>query len=195
MFIRRMATLLSAGAAAIGISMAAAGAAQAAVPPSSDWNEIIASFDHNFNNTLCVDDPGGSLSVGTQLELWHCHGSGSDGGPQRWRFIPEGTSADGMTDYLIALRPSLDQGPSLCVGFPGGFVPASGQRLILVQCGSSAAVLWTMETAPGTNPLMGLADQLHNLCIAYGNFSDSNGTPLIATTCGATDESQVWALG
>jgi len=193
MFIRRMATLLSAGAFAIGISMAAAGAAHAVNPPSSDWNEIIASFDHNQENTLCVDDTG-HTTAGTGIWLWHCNGTANVN--QRWRFVPEGTAADGMTYYQIVLRPTLDRGPVECVGYPqGGVNITSGVRLTLEDCGGPSVVDWTMETAPGTNPLITLVDGLRNLCIAQADFSDNNGTPVIVKTCSNSDISQVWALG
>ena len=69
-----------------------AGAAQASTPgvPDPSWNEIFVPFDNGLGNTMCVDVPGGSTSPGALLQLYHCHGYASDGGPQRWQFINMG---------------------------------------------------------------------------------------------------------
>ncbi|SRR5712691_4383702 len=53
---------------------------------------------------------------------------------------------------------------------------------------------WIMDTGPGINNIM-LRDPVSYLCLAAADFSDSNGTPLIATTCNPNDLSQVWTLG
>jgi hypothetical protein len=192
MFIRRMAILMAAGALAVGLSIAATGTAHALVNPDPNWNEIVSQFDHNFNNTLCVDDPGGSLTYGTPLQLWHCHGSGSNGGPQRWEFFNSGSFFDGQIEWLLVLADH----PNVCIDYKNS-VAFSGQRLVVGPCGPAPydVGMWVMDSAPGTNPLMDLRDPVNNLCIAAADFSDNNGTPLIAKTCDPNDLSQIWWLG
>ncbi|HET7013236.1 MAG TPA: ricin-type beta-trefoil lectin domain protein [Streptosporangiaceae bacterium] len=198
MILRRIVTLLSAGAFAVGLSTTLAGTARADVPPSPDWNEIVSQWDHNFNNTLCLDDPGGSHTQGTQLQLWHCHGSGSTGDPQRWHFADSGwRGTDGTKGYLIELN-STRSGTPLCITFPvgdinSGVIPPN-ERLVLGSCNTLYAV-WFMNTAPGSNPLITLEDFGGNNCMATADFTDNNGTPLIVKNCSDTsDLSQVWFL-
>src|SRR5437763_10278057 len=98
MRIRKMASLLLGGVFAAGLSIGMTGAAQASTDPtvpSTTWNEIVAPFDNARANTMCVDVPGGSMSAGTGIQLFHCHGYGSDGGPQRWHFNFQGLVGNG----------------------------------------------------------------------------------------------------
>src|SRR5712691_2416771 len=197
MFLRRIALLLSAGTLAAGLSAASAGTAYAVVPPDPNWNEIISVFDHNANNTLCVDDPGHSATFNTQLQLWHCHGSSnSNGAPQRWFFNPTFLE-DGTPAYTIYLYNTLsvgadDPGDFMCIHYwnDDRWV---GQRMALGNCWPRE-IDWIMDTGPGINNIM-LRDPVSYLCLAAADFSDSNGTPLIATTCNPNDLSQVWTLG
>jgi len=198
MFLRRFVTLLSAGALAVGLSTALAGTARAEVPPDPNWNEIVSQWDHNFNNTLCIDDPQNIHTAGEPLQLWHCHGSGSTGDPQRWHFVDSGwRGTDGTVGYLIELN-STRSGTPLCITYPNqdvnsGVFPVN-ERLIIGSCNTLWAV-WFMNTAPGTNPLITLEDFNGSNCMAAADFSDSNGTPLIVKNCSDTsDLSQVWFL-
>src|SRR5262249_58973204 len=75
---------------AAGLTMAGTEAARAdVVPPVGQWVEIFNPYLHAQGNTLCFDDPNGSTSSGTQLQLWRCHGYASNGAPQRWVFIQQ----------------------------------------------------------------------------------------------------------
>jgi hypothetical protein len=189
MLIRRMAMLLAAGALAVGLSTAAVGPAQAVVAPSTDWNEIFSAFDHNFNNTLCVDDPSGNHSVGTQLWVWHCNSNPN----QRWRFVFVAEDISGAAEFDIQLRSTVGTSMPLCITDNG----TAGQRLTLTQCEGFNDTFWVMDAAPGTNPLMGLEDRFNGLCMAVADFSDNNGTPLISKTCdsNSSDLSMTWTLG
>jgi ricin-type beta-trefoil lectin protein len=194
MFLRRMAALLSAAALSVGLSTAAAGTAHAAISPSPDWNEIFSAFDHNFNNTLCIDDPSGNLANNTPLWLWHCNSNLN----QRWLIAYAGVVNNGTPVYAIILRRTFGaSGDYKCIGFKDG-VRASGQRLALVDCnGNFIPTTWVLDNANGTSALMGLRDPSSNLCMAVADFSDNNGTPLIAKTCDSNpnDSSMSWELG
>lgn len=68
-----LAALALAGAIATGMT----GTALADVVPDGTWNEVVPAFtDH----VACLDDPGGSATLGTPIQLFHCHGSGWDRG-------------------------------------------------------------------------------------------------------------------
>lgn len=101
MQIRRMAAIFFAGMFATGLSLGLPQAAQAAIIPDSQWNEIFMPDNVSQSNTMCVDDPAGSTQIGQYLELWHCHGYASNGSPQRWQFIPVATDPNGLTAYAI----------------------------------------------------------------------------------------------
>jgi len=187
-----MTRLLPAGALATGLSLAAAGTANAQVPPSPDRNEIVSQWDHNFNNTLCVDDSG-KPTMGTQIWLWHCNSNPN----QRWHFVQNAYSPGGFTGYNIELD-STKSGTPLCIT-PSGVdndhpYSEPGVRLVLGSCDYLAAD-WITVTADGSNPLMTLQDHSRTFCISTADFSDSNGTPLIQKYCDPNDLSQVWWLG
>lgn len=199
MFRRRIALLLSAGTLAVGLSAASAGIAHAVTPtPSSNWNELVSSWA-NSGNTMCVDDPGHSTIFNTQLQLFHCHGYASNGAPQRWFFNPTFTE-DGTAAYIIYLANTLstdgnDPNDVMCIHYWNN-VRVDGQRMALGNC-FPREIDWVME--PG-NPGLGnnnfmLRDSENNLCLSAANFSDSNGTGLIAATCDPYDPTQDFWLG
>lgn len=191
MFLRRLVTLLAASALAVGLSTALSGTARAEVPPSPDWNEIVAQFDHNFNNTLCVDDAG-NTSFGARIWLWHCNSNPN----QRWHFELAGTTPDGFGIYSIALDSSWispAQDPD-CISLRGIAPQEPGQQLALGACGFLDD-MWVVQTVPGTNPLISIVNYTSGLCMAVADFSDNNGTPLIEKTCDPNDLAQVFVLG
>jgi hypothetical protein len=190
---RKMASLLLGGMFAAGLSIGLTGAAQASSDPtipSTVWTEIVIPLDNARANTMCMDVPGGSMSAGTALQFFHCHGSGSDGGPQRWHFNFQGLVANGDRAYQI-----WNTNSGLCIGFANNSAVA-GTRLVQERC--DQAPTWTehLSNANGVNPYIELIALNTNLCMAASNFSDANQTPLVATTCqGFIDPAQILVLG
>ena len=148
MRIRTMASLLSAAALTASLSIALAATAHAdPLVPAGTWNEIFLPFDNGHGNTMCVDDPGGSGAVGTQLQFFHCHGYASNGAPQRWHFFCAGGlgCAFGGRDYQIA---NADN--ELCIGFQNDVFGSVGERLVLKSCFQTSG--WELvpeNAAPG----------------------------------------------
>jgi hypothetical protein len=200
MRIRKMASLLSGGMLAAGLSIGLTGAAQASTgaaqastgaaqassgaaqassgptDPSPFWNEITAPFENANSFDLCVDVTDGSTSPGTPLQLFHCHGYASNGGPQRWHFTPEG-SVTGGNFYKI-----WNTNSGLCIGFANNsFV--SGTRLVQEDCNQAPGWEEHVLIANGTSPFIELLNVEGNLCMAAANDSSANHTPLVATTC------------
>ncbi len=101
MRIRRMAAVFLAGVFATGISLGLPQAAHATVVPDPNWNEIFSPGLQARSNTLCLDVPGGSSQEALRLQLWRCHGSDSQGAPQRWQFIRWGTDPDGHPSQTV----------------------------------------------------------------------------------------------
>jgi len=198
MLLRRIALLLSAGTLAVGLSAAAAGTANATVIPDPNWNELVSSWA-NAGNTMCVDDPSHSTTFNTRLQLFHCHGYASNGAPQRWFFNPTFTE-DGTAAYIIYLANTLSTDPNdpndfMCLHYWNND-RRDGQPMALGNC-YPREIDWVMEPGnPGIsdNNFM-LRDSQNNLCLSAANFSDSNGTPLIAATCNPYDPTQDFWLG
>jgi hypothetical protein len=193
MKIRKMAGMLFGGMLAAGLSFGLTGVAQAASDPtipSTTWNEIVAPLDNLHSNTMCVDVPSGSRSVGAALQVFHCHGYGSDGAPQRWHFNFVGSVLNGDRVYQI-----WNTNSGLCIGFANNSAVV-GTRL--VQEGCDQAPLWAerLSLANGVNPYIELIALNTNLCMAAANMSDANQTPLVATNCqGFIDPTQDLVLG
>jgi hypothetical protein len=94
--------------------------------------------------------PNGTSSIGTTIQLYHCHGYASNGAPQRWRFIPFTTDADGETAYLIE-----NMGNHLCLSY----TPGNGDFFFVSQDScldsqSNLVHLWVIrrENPSGTDP-------------------------------------------
>lgn len=198
---RRMAALLFAGTLAASLGMSTAAAAHASVDPGNSWAEIWNPYSRAQGNTLCVDNPGGSTTYATPLQLFHCHGYASNGTPQRWVFTATGfTASNGDPVYQIS-----NAGTGLCIG-PGGNAPNAGSRLDQVSCNQDTfgATWWEMQSrnAYAGDPDFELiwdsafSSAYPPVCVSAANFSDSNGTPLVLSPCRSfTDPSQIWNLG
>ena len=195
--------LLSAGALAVSLSTVMAGSAQASVTPDPAWNEIWAPYLTARSNTVCVDDPGGSLAIGVHLQLFHCHGYGSDGAPQRWYFHDLGSTSAPQYSHIYWIE---DTHSGLCLSAmtPGGAVTEEN------TCGNHSSAIWMLrsENLWSTDPNFLLVlwsstfggDGTTGYCLAAGNSTDSNHTPLVTVPCntgpgGFQNGLAVWRLG
>src|SRR5262249_9111182 len=150
------------------------------------------------NNTMCVDVPGGSSQEGLLLQLWHCHGSDSQGAPQRWQFIRWGTDPDGHPAYLVE-----NTGNHLCISWELAFTRNPPGNIDQVSCVSSnpSLTVWVildeslqtsrLEVATWNMATGAVVDGGH--CLEAYDSSDNNGTPLRLGDC-SRNADQVWAL-
>ena len=141
---------------------------------------------------MCADDPNGSTSSGTQLDLWRCHGYASNGAMQRWLFVPSRFSQTGRPVYQV-----YNVAGNLCLTAVDAH-PA--KPLTLGPCIDNISETWELHTVIG--PSGGENFQLEpwpsedfNTCMSASNFTDSNGTRLVMETCDRYDTSQLWNLG
>jgi hypothetical protein len=189
MRIRKFAGLLSAGILAAGLSIGLAGTAHAATDPTIPdpiWNEINFPFMTGQGNPLCLDVPNGSMSVGTILQTWHCHGYASNGGPQRWHFDNTGLPD---REYKI-----WNTNSGLCIGFQNDVV-ADGARLVQEPCAQAPVWDERLENADGADSAIELVADGTNLVLASGSEADHNGNPMVARAfSGFTDIAQILQL-
>ena len=181
--------LLAAGGLAVGLSIGLAGGAQAGiVVPDTTWNEIWSPGLTAQSNTMCLDVPSGSRTLSLRLQLFHCHGYASDGGPQRWQFIyhPVG---NGVPVYQLK-----NTANGLCVSFD----PVS---LYITQTSCDFAGGWELWSenlwaADQKFALVRYPSSGNPMCITAGNTSDSNHTPLSLLSCQLWyNYLQLWQLG
>lgn len=197
--IRRTAGLVFAGALAVGATAGLGGTANAATSqatqhstvspdittPSPVWNEIAAFL--GITPPLCVDVTNGSMSANTSLQLYHCHGTDSGGGPQRWHF-----GAVGPDEYQI-----WNTNSGLCIGFSND-VAAAGNAIAQQPC--SQAPLWTQVDAPGFPGYEQLEAVGTNLVITSASEQDTNHNALVAEPArvippvGADDPAQLFSI-
>ena len=143
----------------------------------------------------CLDDPSGSATSGTMLQLFHCHGYASNGGPQRWLFNAWG-APNVQNLYHINSH-------NLCLGGDPNHGLTPGERAELVTCsGLVGGPIWKLHSrnAYSGDPyfmlVLGGGDpSSNNYCLALPNFSGSNGEPVILEPCNTNDELQYWNLG
>ena len=193
----RLAGVLAAIGLAAGMTMAGTGTARAdVIPPVAQWVEIFNPHLHDKGITLCADDPGGSTSSGTPLQLFRCHGSDSSGAPQRWVFTqPEDDNGnpvyiDGHPEYRIY---------NLAGGWCINAESPPGSPVFLGTCSGNLGVWWEVRSAG--NPagpdfqLVALGGDPADVCVSASNSSDSNGTRLVMAHCDPTDARQLFNLG
>lgn len=198
---RMLAGVLAAIGFAAGLTMAGTGTARAdVIPPSGAWAEIFDPYIHPQGFSLCVDNPSGSSDI-QKIQLYHCHGYASNGGPQRWFFTPVG-QYNKNTGTIFTVYQIRNQSSGLCIGFPETFPTAVD--LIQEPCGSGIFdTQWALEPV---NPASSSPDfQLETLeprltyvghwCMAASNFTGNSPTRLVAEPCEPTDTRQLWNLG
>jgi hypothetical protein len=182
----KVAGVLSALALAGGLTMATPGTARADVVPQPPWSEI---FPPLTNQLACLDDPNGSATPNTHIQLWHCHGYATNGGPQRWLFGLWGTLSPGNTGYQIRSH-------NLCLG-PAQSGPLAGARVTLISC-NAFGPLWALHSrnAYSGDPYFTLELGLTTgYCMALPDFSGGNAEPVVLEPCNSGDALQYWALG
>jgi Ricin-type beta-trefoil lectin domain len=185
----KIAALLAAVTLGGGLAVGATGTARADTPAPGAWYEI---YNPYTTAPACLDDPGGSTSVGTPIELWHCHGYDSQGTPQRWYFALIQTYGDGEALYRIRTQAGLCPGENLAF-------PPDGQRVVLKNC--SVPYYWYLipRNAYSGDPVFQLSvhgDLEANSCMTLPDLSGGNAEPVNLGPCGPAGGLQsYWRLG
>jgi Ricin-type beta-trefoil lectin domain len=188
----RLSAVLAVAGLATFLSVGVTASARADVVPQPPWSEI---FPPLTDNLACLDDPSGSATPGTMLQLFHCHGYASNGGPQRWLFNAWG-APNVQNLYHVNSH-------NLCLGGDPNHGLTPGERAELVTCsGLVGGPIWKLHSrnAYSGDPyfmlVLGGGDPTSgNYCLALPNFSGSNGEPVILEPCNTNDELQYWNLG
>jgi hypothetical protein len=193
----KLAAGLAAAGLAAGLSLAGTGTARATdFPAPGQWAEIFNPYLHAQGITLCFDDPGGSTSLGTQVQLYRCHGYASNGAPQRWVFVEaDDISGNPVREGGNPVYELYNLAAGRCLTVTGTSV---GQPLIMGSCVTSSTSVAMWELRP-TNPALHdfqLALWLYDdWCIGANDFRDNSPTRLLLFGCSPTDTSQLWNLG
>ena len=186
----RLSAVLATAGLVTFLSVGVTASARADVVPQPPWSEI---FPPLTDNLACLDDPSGSATSGTALQLFHCHGYASNGGPQRWLFNVWGAP----NFYHINSH-------NLCLGGDPNHGLTPGERAELVTCkGLFGGPIWTLHSrnAYSGDPYfmleLGVEDLSSSLsyCLSLPDFSGGNGEPVILEPCNTNDELQYWNLG
>ncbi|MBS0378500.1 MAG: ricin-type beta-trefoil lectin domain protein [Proteobacteria bacterium] len=113
----------------------------------------------------CIDIARGDTTDGSQLILFHCHGSPN----QNWT-VSGGTLAG-------------DNG--VCIDIMGSR-PVPGAQIIIVKCNGRASQQWQVNGGA----LMGPG----NTCIDTTDGSSADSTPLVLAACKPGTGSQTWTI-
>ena len=185
----KMAGALAALALAGGLTIAVTGTAKADVVPPGTWAEIFTPYT---NNTACLDDPNGSASAGTPVQMYHCHGYASNGGPQRWTFSAGTQLGPGDTMYQV-------QSHGLCLGLTLQDALFAGQRVKLEPC--TLSTIWEVLSRnaypgdPDFELLLWESNNYGRLCATLPDWSGGNGEPIYLEPCDPGNYLQHWELG
>jgi hypothetical protein len=194
---KKLAATLAAAGLAVGLGLAGTGTARATdFPPVGGWAEVFNPYLGTQGNTLCFDDPGGSTSDGTQVQLYHCHGYASDGAPQRWVFIqPEDINGNPIREGGDNVYELYNLAAGRCLAVHGTSV---GQPLLLTNCVNSdkSIAWWVLRPTDPARRDFQLALYLYDdWCIA-ANVSDGNRPAALGLAgCSPADTRQLWNLG
>jgi hypothetical protein len=189
MFLRRsvrvLVALLLAGTA-VGVTSPAAHADNT-VPPPTVWVEIFAPY-FNVNAAKCLDNPSGSTSVGTQMQVYHCHGYDSHGDPQRWQLFNRGTADNPYYEVRNVAS-------NLCL------FARTDLRVVQQPCNAEFGGLWRVEPNTKEGPNFSLSSlAFFGGCLATGDSSGNDHTRLYIDNCKIDDRSdttwirQVWSF-
>ena len=197
---RKLAGVLAAIGLAAGLTMAGTGTARAdVIPPSpGDWAEIFDPYINTHGFSLCVDNPGGSSDI-QKIQLYHCHGYASNGGPQRWFFTPV-SQYNKQTGTIFTVYQIRNQSSNKCIGFPETFPTAVD---VIQESCSGLDVQWALEPVDpsSANPDFQLETleprftYVGHWCMSASNFTGNSPTRLVAEPCEPTDTSQLFNLG
>jgi hypothetical protein len=188
---------IAAAGLAVGLGLAGTGTARATdFPPVGGWAEVFNPYLGTQGNFLCFDDPSGSTSDFTQVQLYHCHGYASNGAPQRWVFVqPEDINGNPIREDGNNVYELYNLAAGRCLAVTGTTV---GQPLVLTSCVTSDKSIAMWELRP-TNPAsrdFQLALWLYNdWCIAANPLNDNRPAGLGLAGCSPTDTRQLWNLG
>jgi hypothetical protein len=180
----KIAGMLAAVALAGGLTIGGTGTARAdVVPPAGTWAEV---FDPYTSAPACLDDPGGSRSGNTPIELWHCHGYDSQGTPQRWYFGLVQATRPGVALYQIGTPTGL------CLGVTSHNY---GQRLSLQDCNLAQTWYLISRNAYSGDPVFQLAISGGSYCMSLPDLSGGNAEPVTLGLCGPGQLNSYWMLG
>ena len=194
---KKLAAALAAVGLAAGLSLAGTGTARATdFPTPGQWAEIFNPYLHAQGNTLCFDDPSGSTSLGTQVQLYRCHGYASNGAPQRWVFVQaEDRNGNPVTEGGNNVYELYNLAAGRCLAVTATRV---AQPLILTSCvtTSTSVALWELRpTTPASHDFQLALWLYDDWCIGANDFNDNSPTRLLLFGCSPSDTSQLWNLG
>ncbi|WP_433200480.1 RICIN domain-containing protein [Dactylosporangium sp. CS-047395] len=181
LFAGLMAALLGSVAVAgpaVAAGPAAAPAFTVAVPPSGVFSEIFPPFI-SARSPICLDEPGGSAKLYLQMQLYHCHGYASNGGPQRWFWQPQ--PALGSNVYRI-LSADNHTNPYLCLGVFFGN-PGPGSAVVQAGCTNTTGFDWVLVPSAVAPHFQLQLLSRPSLCLAAADTSGANDTKVVVHTC------------
>jgi hypothetical protein len=197
----RLAGVLAAIGLAGALTVAGSGVARASVTPpaSGGWAEIFNPYLRAQGFPLCADEPNGSSAQFLKIDLFHCHGYASNGAPQRWAFVPDGTSGI-FGNFPVYHIENLHSG--LCLGLSTADVSNTAGRDVDQQTCASLDTDWILRAIDPTGPnpdfqleaLVGFPF-INTWCLAASNFTGNNNTRLVNEPCSPTDTRQLFNLG
>jgi hypothetical protein len=189
--IRKLAGLLAAGVLASGLSLGITGSAGADVippTPQEGWAEIFTPY---LNAKACLDVPGGTMTVSTPVQLFHCHGYASNGTPQRFVFSQWAADVSpGVSWYYL----TVNAGAGPCLSPAAN--PLADAPVRLARC-SFLGPLWALHSRNlyAGDPVFELELVTTGYCMTMPNWSGSNGEQVVMEPCDPGNVLQFWNLG
>jgi len=188
---RILASLISCAALAVGLSTSMNGTALAsAAPQPGVYYEIFPPYA-NPTAHKCLDVPNGTTTEGVALQVFHCHGYDSHGGPQLWQFINVGGG-----NYWI-----VNQASGRCLGGFYSSTPGVGQTA-QYNCGAVSYLYWQIVPSAFDPDGFELASPwVTGYCLSTRNSLGDDHTPVVLYPCdnSATFNGRVegedWRLG
>ena len=186
---RRLVGALSVGVLALGMTMGMAGTASADLQPSPNYNELVSSIIDSAGAPTCLDVTNGATSGGTDMQIFHCHASASNGAPQRFL-----VTAQQPDQYFIFSESASKCMTPKTVGQNGPIL--AGQSVVDQPCQTTTAYdLWQAATAPGNRfELVNVANP--SLCMGIQNGpSLGDHSQVVMVDCNALPQLTFWRLG
>jgi hypothetical protein len=138
----------------------------------------------NPAHPVCLDVPGGNANQGVHYELFHCHESVANGGPQLFKFYRFAR----FNDKGFRIQ---NKSTGMCLHLPG--LPEVIQDL----CDSeSESLQWIAVPAP-TGPAGSFFVETFfgGSCLTASNLTGANKTRVVSAPCATDDPRQIWATG